>query len=56
MSELGHELDHLEGVLIIDRMSPAERTAADRRLRDLIRRREAALERQRSAEGASRGA
>lgn len=35
-----HEYDHLEGVLIIDRMSPAERSVADRRLKELVRRHE----------------
>lgn len=32
-----HEIDHLDGVLIIDRMSLAEKTIADRKLKDLIR-------------------
>lgn len=30
-----HEVDHLEGVLIIDRMSPAEKAATKRKLREL---------------------
>ena len=34
-----HECDHLEGILIIDRMSPAERSRVERNLRELIRRR-----------------
>ncbi len=33
-----HEIDHLDGVLIIDRMSAAERTLADPKLRDLVHR------------------
>jgi peptide deformylase len=45
-----HEFDHLDGILIIDRMSPAERAVADRRLRDLIHRRE----RERAREAAAR--
>jgi peptide deformylase len=32
-----HEIDHLDGVLIIDRMSLAERTIADKKLKELIR-------------------
>lgn len=32
-----HEVDHLDGVLIIDRMSPAEKLVADPRLKDLKR-------------------
>lgn len=35
-----HEIDHLDGVLIIDRMSLAEKTIAEPKLRDLIRARE----------------
>jgi peptide deformylase len=31
-----HEIDHLDGVLIIDRMSTAERALADPKLRDLV--------------------
>ena len=33
-----HEVDHLDGVLIVDRMSPVRRLAAQRLLRDLERR------------------
>ena len=35
-----HEIDHLDGVLIIDRMSLAEKTIAEPKLRDLIRERD----------------
>ena len=35
-----HEIDHLDGVLIIDRMSLAEKTLAEPKLRDLIRARD----------------
>jgi peptide deformylase len=30
-----HEIDHLDGILITDRMRPAERSVAERQLRDL---------------------
>lgn len=43
-----HEYDHLEGVLIIDRFRPAERSRTDKRLRELIYQRERALEKQRA--------
>ena len=33
-----HELDHLDGVLIIDRMRPIDRMAARRALKDLVAR------------------
>ena len=33
-----HELDHLEGRLLVDRMSPVQRMAQRRRLRDLTTR------------------
>jgi peptide deformylase len=32
-----HEIDHLDGVLIIDRMSLAEKTIAEKKLKELIR-------------------
>jgi peptide deformylase len=44
-----HEHDHLEGVLIIDRMGAAERALADKTLKDLIRRRQ----REQEAEGSA---
>ncbi len=46
-----HEVDHLDGILIVDRMSPAERAAADKKLKELIRIRE-----REAAPGASTGA
>ncbi|RME74192.1 MAG: peptide deformylase [Planctomycetota bacterium] len=41
-----HEFDHLEGILITDRMRPAERRRAERQLLELAARSRAGLERE----------